>query len=125
MKLPRKNNLSLETKAYMISYNKKNRAKLSKQQLVKYHERRALSYKILGDKCCKCGYDKWPALQIDHKTDQIGRHDPRRKAAAFKLHKFIREHPEEAKKEFQLLCANCNWLKRWEERESGTVKYDR
>ena len=32
---------------------------------------------------------------------------------------FILRDPEAAKQKFQLLCANCNWIKRYEANEIG------
>lgn len=32
-------------------------------------------------------------------------------------YKLIQDNPEEMRRRFQLLCANCNWIKRWENHE--------
>lgn len=32
-------------------------------------------------------------------------------------YRFVKEYPDEAHKKYQLLCANCNCIKRWENHE--------
>lgn len=62
----------------------------------------------LGGKCARCGFADWRALQVDHVNGGGVRH-----LRAIKLSspvgylKLIRRFPAE----FQLLCANCNWIK--------------
>ena len=76
-------------------------------------------YCLLGNKCVQCGFSDARALQIDHinndgyeerkllgKLDSIGRN------------KYILSQPiKEIRKKYQLLCANCNWIKRFEHYE--------
>ena len=62
----------------------------------------------LGGKCVRCGFDNWKALQVDHINGggyveyQQGPH---------KVYKKILDGQTD---EYQLLCANCNWIKRYE-----------
>lgn len=70
----------------------------------------------LGNKCIHCGFEDWRALQIDHiegggrkECREIGSDGIQRKVIAM-------EHPET---EYQCLCANCNWIKRYENNENG------
>ena len=72
---------------------------------------------ILGDgRCCKCGFTDWRALQIDHK-DGGGYSDGRTKQNLHWLRSWIMANLEQAKQEYQVLCANCNWIKRHENEE--------
>lgn len=68
--------------------------------------------KILGNKCKKCGYSDIRALHIDHvngdgKKERNIRKSLNRKIA-LKLTDISR---------YQLLCANCNWIKKVENNE--------
>ena len=73
--------------------------------------------KILGSgKCARCGFDDWRALQIDH-VDGRGFADNRPKQNPHFFRKWVLNHLEEAKKLYQVLCANCNWIKRHENDE--------
>jgi len=68
----------------------------------------------LGNKCSRCGFDDWRTLQIDHvKNDG---YIERKQLHWRKLYNLILSLPEdELKKNYQLLCANCNWIKKYEE----------
>ncbi len=67
--------------------------------------------KILGGVCVKCGYDDARALQIDH-IDGGGTNEVKR-IGTYAMYRKILENPEG----YQLLCANCNWVKRAENYE--------
>jgi hypothetical protein len=74
---------------------------------------------FFGSICCKCGFSDWRALQIDH-INGGGLHDPVSKGGkTWRFRKYIRDNPEEAKLKYQLLCANCNWIKRYEMNENS------
>lgn len=74
----------------------------------------------LGGKCEKCGFDDLRALQIDH-INGDGYSDPYREmSTSAKFYQFVRENRDR----FQLLCANCNTIKRIENAENG-VNYGR
>lgn len=69
---------------------------------------------LMGGKCVHCGFTDYRALQVDH-VDGKGYLDRRiklKKNPAFKM-KEISENPNK----YQLLCANCNWIKRAENDE--------
>ena len=63
-----------------------------------------------GVKCSKCGFDDWRALQIDH----ISGGGNKNRLIQNKLRDDIKKHPQK----YQVLCANCNWIKRYENKES-------
>lgn len=68
---------------------------------------------------CRCGFGDWRALQIDH-INGGGLHDPLIKGhQIWRFRKYLKENPEEARRKYQLLCANCNWIKRYEENENS------
>ena len=71
----------------------------------------------LGNKCVNCGFDDFRALQIDHVN---GNGSNERKTRSYKgnfhlnvLRSFLKNEGK-----YQLLCANCNWIKRFEQKEA-------
>jgi len=74
---------------------------------------------ILGRKCVRCSFNDWRALQVDH-VNGDGRLERIRLNNVSKLFYAVLEEPDK----YQLLCANCNWIKRYEQNEhcrrSGT-----
>ena len=69
-----------------------------------------------GKKCNKCSYKDVRALQIDQ-IDGYGSRDAREKGHA-KMYYYYLRNPEEAKRKLQVLCANCNWVKRYVNKEN-------
>jgi len=70
-------------------------------------------FSILGHKCARCGFGDMRALQIDH-VDGSGRKAKR----GISIDRFYREILENLHTgKFQILCANCNWIKREENNE--------
>ncbi len=78
---------------------------------------------LLGDVCVcgeidcwhtsKCTVADFRALQIDH-INGGGRRDSAKKSAGGRsreMYLYYLKHPDEAKQELQVLCANCNWVK--------------
>lgn len=70
--------------------------------------------RLLGDKCCRCGFSDLRALQIDHVNG--GGHRARSglnyRTAMYDLVRALRAG--QPTPDYQLLCANCNWIKRYE-----------
>lgn len=73
----------------------------------------------LGNKCCKCGFLDWRALQVDHKRGGGYNARKQKEKGYIALHRNVLKH---GSKKYQLLCANCNWIKRWTNKEFGGVK---
>jgi len=89
-----------EVKAYMRAY-----AKTYNKNL----RQRVLS--LIGARCCRCGFDDARALQIDHKYGGGTKERRRFSYTTYYLHTL--HHPEN----YQVLCANCNTIKRVEKAE--------
>jgi hypothetical protein len=71
--------------------------------------------KLLGGSCVRCGFADERALQLDH-VDGGGCMDNRSVNIRGRLLRILRgEGPP-----IQLLCANCNWIKRFEQLEHGS-----
>ena len=94
-----------------VRLNKKYDSNVSKAR-----ERRNEIMERLGPKCCKCGFSDKRALQIDHIYGGGRVHMLSVGFGGRSYYKSILEDPDlEAK--FQILCANCNWIKRYENKE--------
>ena len=69
----------------------------------------------LGGCCQKCGFTDDRALQVDH-VHGDGANDVLRYGGATFYNAVIRSTFHKEGK-YQLLCANCNWIKRAEDKE--------
>jgi hypothetical protein len=63
-------------------------------------------FAIWGGKCVRCGFKDKRALQIDHKFG--GGTAEKRALGNYRLLQKVLNDPSD----YQLLCANCNWIKR-------------
>jgi hypothetical protein len=75
---------------------------------------RVKAIEALGGKCVRCGFSDIRALQIDHKKNN-GCYE-RKELNQDRLYKRVYELAISGKAdtEYQVLCANCNWTKRYE-----------
>lgn len=90
-------------RAYNKSYNRSIRLK---------------SIELLGGKCHRCGFSDWRALQFDH-TNGGGNRDTKNMSGM--KNKVIHDRISSGEHPYQLLCANCNWIKRYEEDETTSI----
>lgn len=67
----------------------------------------------MGGRCVRCGENDWRVLQFDHVN---GRNGERCKMLTRKVVQQMLALFTQG--ELQVLCANCNWRKRHEERET-------
>lgn len=79
---------------------------------------RAAALAILGNKCVHCGFDDPRALQIDHINGGGGKERKDTKNNQTMYYRMIIASAEEDEGKYQLLCANCNWIKRTVEDEN-------
>lgn len=75
-------------------------------------KRRLKLIEVLGGKCVHCSFTDWRALQVDHPYG-YGLQDRKRFKNSYQFFNYVLKFPEE----YQLLCANCNWIKRYENKE--------
>ena len=121
-----------EKTKYMLEYYRKN-----KNNIIQYHHKyytenkqivkdKAIAVRaahrlsllnILGNKCVRCGFSDMRALQIDH-INSDGKKDRIRFANPDRAYFYYLHHLDEIEHNLQLLCANCNWIKRWEKNEN-------
>ena len=71
---------------------------------------------FLGGKCSHCDFNDSRALQIDH-VNGNGADDRREFGEAMYTKNFLKRVLASPGK-YQVLCANCNWIKRAEQGES-------
>ena len=106
-----------EYRSVARAYREKNREhirEMSRQPSRKsYHKLRNSAIESLGGVCSKCGFSDSRALQVDH-INGGGTKELRSKSPSEFLHRVL----EIGSIEYQLLCANCNWIKRSENGEN-------
>lgn len=69
---------------------------------------------LLGGVCKHCGFSDRRALQFDHVDGGAYQELRGRGVPIERLHREIKAMPWK----YQLLCANCNWIKRWDNNEN-------
>lgn len=74
---------------------------------------------LLGGVCKRCGFSDPRALQIDH-IKGGGNREFKAKGNYFVYLKIVKNFNVE-KNNYQVLCANCNWIKRYENKEVKNV----
>lgn len=95
---------------------RKSKAKPLKQYIKEYQRRRRTRViKMMGGKCVRCGFADIRALQIDHING--GGSKEHKSIQQFGVQRKILNDPLLINTEYQLLCANCNWIKRHENKE--------
>lgn len=77
---------------------------------------RLLAIEVLGSRCVRCDFGDTRALQIDHIN---GGGSKERKERNYKgnFHNHVVRSFLNRENKYQLLCANCNWIKRSENDE--------
>ena len=97
--------------AQTVQRNRKNKKHIHK---TRRQVRLNLIY-LLGGICVQCGFADIRALQIDHihggGTKEI------RKLGGEKMYRMYLNNPALANTQLQVLCANCNWIKRYTHEE--------
>ena len=94
----------------------------NKRYCAKTRQLRQDIFRHLGGKCVRCGFSDQRALQIDHVKDNGAQHRREYPAEATR-YKNILENIDSG--EYQLLCANCNWIKQYErDEENGREKLE-
>ena len=66
---------------------------------------------LLGAKCMGCGIIDRRLLQIDHIKDGGATHRKKFTVAGYQYYKDMVKSIEKGENKYQLLCANCNYLK--------------
>lgn len=96
-------------RSYGIEYYNRNKLMMNQKNKARNNGFRLGIIEYLGRKCAYCGFDDIRALQLDHIHG--GGTKIRKGTHYYKYNKYYFNHLDEAKKIFQVLCANCNWIK--------------
>lgn len=100
-----------ERREYYRKWRLKNPEKTSKLHHIHNLKIRKEIIELLGGECVRCGFSDWRALQVDHIN---GGGCKERKKLKSKYYKYILQLLKTGNKDYQLLCANCNWIKKYE-----------
>ena len=98
--------LGEKRKEYIDIYNKDYKRRI-----------RMATIDALGSKCIKCGFDDIRALQIDHINGGGCKELKNFPGHGKSYYKYVLESFLRGENKYQLLCANCNWIKRVENNE--------
>ena len=109
---------------YKKEYQKKWIAIPKNREKIRYRQRiwgvkalRTLKLKIIdkyGGKCNRCGFNDWRALQIDH----VNSNGYQERELIRKRRTYYKYVLEDKSGNYQILCANCNWIKKYENNEN-------
>lgn len=84
------------------------------KQKARKAELKSLVFDKLGCVCCHCGFSDKRALQIDHVNGGGTAEQRRNNYSAATLYRAVLK---DTSNRYQVLCANCNWIKRSENKE--------
>ena len=87
-----------------------------------YRRLRTETLRLLGNKCIVCGESDWRCLQVDHVNG--GGCSSRRENCSTSFYVKILQEIKNGSKDYQCLCANCNWKKRYTNNEVLAGDYD-
>jgi len=100
-------------------YYRKNKDKISSKKRVFDRQQGVLLREAimsnLGFECVRCGFSDIRALQIDHING--GGSKERSVRGTQSYYKIILNKIISGSTDYQILCANCNWIKRVENKE--------
>jgi hypothetical protein len=105
-------------KEYLTKYRKSN-LEMFREKSRRYNKKvRIKLIDKLGGKCVRCGFSDWRALQVDH-INGGGTEERRFKVGSLTL--WLLKDIDDNRDKYQLLCSNCNWIKRYENNENAHV----
>lgn len=104
---------------YQKKYRILNVVKKRKQMLDYSNSLKSAIFEILGKECAICGFSDNRALQIDHIN---GGGNLEKKSITKNYYKFVLGQIVKNDRKYQILCANCNWIKRSNNKETRKVK---
>lgn len=120
-----------ERTSYMRSYNDAYRQKhyddLCERKVCENQIKRLRLLQLISGVpepfCARCGFKDLRALQIDH-INGGGKREITRFRDLQQYYSFLNKMElEELRKKYQILCANCNWIKTSENRECWNRKW--
>lgn len=82
----------------------------------KYRQVRLRLIILLGGRC-NCGYSDTRALELDHINGGGGKERKKKGNGSYGEYRYYLDHLDEARLKYQVLCRNCNWIKKCENHE--------
>lgn len=113
-----KERISEYNKAYALAHKETKRANDKRTHALRRQSNREKLLTLLGHKCVRCGFTDVRALQVDHIN---GGGNQERKACK-SLDEYYQKIIECGGIGYQILCANCNQIKRHEKQEFAGIK---
>ena len=110
--IPKRRTPALNRQEFYQMLKRKYPILFRKRQMVR-HRLRLYFMDLHGGRCSRCGFSDTRALQIDH-VNGGGVQELRRLGYKEFLWRVV---DPAFSKDYQVLCANCNWIKRDENRE--------
>ena len=102
---------------YGRKWKREHREQVGEYNRKYYEDFRQKIIKKYGSKCVRCGFSDARALQIDH-VHGGGAKEVKKLSSL----QFLNRVLTNTNKKYQLLCANCNWIKRYENGEMNKEK---
>ena len=108
-----------ENPGYKQQWVKDHPVNVALSQKIYAQRMRSAVLELLGGKYMRCPFSDPRALQIDHVDGggQQERRDRKHKGIGKKYYNIVIESVLKGEGKYQLLCANCNWIKRVENNE--------
>lgn len=103
---------------YAQEYQKRNPEKFKRNSKKYYDKLRNAVLSSLGGVCVRCSFSDARALQIDHVHG--GGRKELSSIARTAYWRMVLASVAVGEGKYQLLCANCNWIKKEEDRQSKT-----
>ena len=101
---------------YVKKWQRANRPYVRGYQRTRMAQRREKAILKLGGVCVRCGFSDHRALQFDHVVAVRGSGKAPQRQRGLILREIL-----QGSTKYQLLCANCNWIKRAENHETRPV----
>jgi len=113
-----RDNTTISKRESQRKYRENNREKVRELQRLEKQRKKLEIHNLLGNVCLKCGFTDNRALQIDHING--GGYTERKSYPTNpkKYYSNILLSIKNNENKYQLLCANCNWIKRYENNET-------
>jgi len=98
----------------LTAYYKKNKKYIlsANKDMWKFKKLQLMNFLCNGNICCqKCSFKDVRALHFDH-IENDGFIERKKFKGATQEMRFYFKYPQKARGKLQVLCSNCNWLKR-------------
>ena len=116
----RRRNYKKKIRDYTNKWYQKNKKQQDEKNRERYRKIKKEITIFLGSKCNRCGFTDKRVLQVYH-INGGGRRHFRIKGRAYYMYIEILESLKKGEKNYQLLCANCNFIEAIEKGYKTTI----